>query len=148
MKYAGTDRILLDRDLMTLKKALNNKVPVDESDDWRLPMIIEQFKMNMVMFQESMSDMFMKPSSSNMYRRLDFLWTIYYILVYNVELSSRLTVANYMGLHVNYLQTLYKYYHLQSSVERVNFSQCMSQFLYERKVYITCPKRDVINKKT
>ncbi|CAB4027768.1 Hypothetical predicted protein [Paramuricea clavata] len=73
MKYAGTDRILLDRDLMTLKKALNNKVPVDESDDWRLPMIIEQFKMNMVTFQESMSDMFMKPSSSNMYRRLDFL---------------------------------------------------------------------------
>ncbi len=77
MKYAGTDRILLDRDLMTLKKALNNKVPVDESEDWRLPMIIEEFKMNMVTFQEGMSSTFMKPSSSNMYRRLDFLLTIW-----------------------------------------------------------------------
>lgn len=74
MKYAGTDQILLDRDLMTLKKALNNnKVPVNESDDWRLPMIIEEFKMNMVTFQEGMSSTFMKPSSSNMHKRFEFL---------------------------------------------------------------------------
>ena len=32
-KYAGTDRLVLDWDLMTLKKALNNKVPVDEKND-------------------------------------------------------------------------------------------------------------------
>ena len=41
--------------------------------DWRLPMIIEKFKMNMVTFQEGMSSTFMKPSSSNMHRRLEFL---------------------------------------------------------------------------
>ena len=42
MKYAGTD-LLLDRDLITLKKALNNKIPVGEEIDWQLPLIIEEF---------------------------------------------------------------------------------------------------------
>lgn len=52
MKYAGTDRLLLDRDLLTLKKALNNKVPVNEYDDWQLPLIIEQFsRRNIAPFQ-------------------------------------------------------------------------------------------------
>lgn len=35
MKYAGTDRIVLDRDLLVLKKALNGKVPLNEFEDWR-----------------------------------------------------------------------------------------------------------------
>lgn len=48
MKYAGTDRLVLDRDLMTLKKALGNKVPTEENDDWRLPLIIEEFKRNTI----------------------------------------------------------------------------------------------------
>jgi len=43
MKYAGTDRLHLDRDLLTLKKALNNKVPLDENSDWKLPFMIEQY---------------------------------------------------------------------------------------------------------
>lgn len=52
MKYAGTDRLLLDHDLLTLKKALNNKVPVNEYDDWQLPLIIEQFsRRNITPFQ-------------------------------------------------------------------------------------------------
>lgn len=33
MKYAGTDRLILDRDLMVLKKALNGKVPLDQDQD-------------------------------------------------------------------------------------------------------------------
>ena len=48
MKYAGTDRIVLDRDLLTLRKALCNKIPVNENEDWKLPMIIEGYKNNMV----------------------------------------------------------------------------------------------------
>lgn len=44
MKYAGTDRLILDRDLLTLKKALNNKVPLSTDSDWRLPIIIEGFQ--------------------------------------------------------------------------------------------------------
>lgn len=52
MKYVGTDRIILDRDLMTLKKALGNKVPLNESEDWRLPFIIEEFnRRNVAPFQ-------------------------------------------------------------------------------------------------
>ena len=52
MKYAGTDRLLLDRDLMTLKKALNNKIPVGEENDWRLQFIIEEFRRtNIVPFE-------------------------------------------------------------------------------------------------
>ena len=48
MKYAGTDRIVLDRDLLTLRKALCNKIPVNENEDWKLPMIIKGYKNNMV----------------------------------------------------------------------------------------------------
>ena len=48
MKYAGTDRIVLDRDLLTLRKALCNKIPVNENEDWKLPMIIAGYKNNMV----------------------------------------------------------------------------------------------------
>ena len=52
IKYAGTDRPLLDRDLMTLKKALNNKIPVGEENDWRLQFIIEEFRRgNIVPFE-------------------------------------------------------------------------------------------------
>ena len=43
MKYAGTDRLILVRDLMTLKKALSNKILVGEENDWQLPLIIEEF---------------------------------------------------------------------------------------------------------
>ena len=35
-KYTGTDRLILDRDLMTLKNALNNKIQVGEENDWQL----------------------------------------------------------------------------------------------------------------
>ena len=38
------DRGALDRDLMVLQRALQNKVPVDEGLDWRLPGIIEKYK--------------------------------------------------------------------------------------------------------
>lgn len=48
MKYTGTDRIVLDRDLLTLRKALWNKIPVNENEDWKLPMIIEGYKNSMV----------------------------------------------------------------------------------------------------
>lgn len=54
MKYAGTDRLHLDRDLLILKKALNNKVPVDENDDWKLPLLIEEFsRRSVVPFQSA-----------------------------------------------------------------------------------------------
>ena len=49
MKCAGTDRLVLVRDLMTLRKALCNKIPVDESEDWKLPLIIEGYKNSMVL---------------------------------------------------------------------------------------------------
>ena len=38
------DRGSLDRDLMVLQRALQNKVPEDEGLDWRLPGIIEEYK--------------------------------------------------------------------------------------------------------
>jgi len=38
------DRGALDRDLMVLQRALQNKTPVDQADDWRLPSIIEEYK--------------------------------------------------------------------------------------------------------
>ena len=38
------DRGALDRDLMVLQWALQNKVPVDEGLDWRLLGIIEEYK--------------------------------------------------------------------------------------------------------
>lgn len=74
MKYAGTDRLILDRDLMTLKKALNNKVPVGEENDWRLPMIIKEFiRRNIAPFQPEPGSLTpqdaLKPTSS---RRLNF----------------------------------------------------------------------------
>ena len=35
----------LDRDLLILQRALNNKVPDwPESQDWKLPLIIDQFQ--------------------------------------------------------------------------------------------------------
>ena len=43
MKYAGTDHLLLDCDLVSLKKTLNNKILVGEEIDWQLPLMIEEF---------------------------------------------------------------------------------------------------------
>ena len=38
-------RMQLDRDLLILQRALNNKVPDwPESQDWKLPLIIDQFQ--------------------------------------------------------------------------------------------------------
>ena len=42
LKYGTGKRIQLDRILLTLQRALNNKVP--ESQDWKLPLIIDQFQ--------------------------------------------------------------------------------------------------------
>ncbi len=70
---------------MTLKKALNNKVPVDESEDWRLPIIIEEFKMNMVTFQEGMSMQHVYETHFKQYVQKTRFFG--YILVYNVEFS-------------------------------------------------------------
>ena len=42
IKYV--DRGALDKDLMILKKALGNKIPLDERMDWELPYIIERCK--------------------------------------------------------------------------------------------------------
>lgn len=42
IKYV--DRSALDRDLMILKRALGNKVPMDDRMDWELPYIIERYK--------------------------------------------------------------------------------------------------------
>ena len=43
IKYS--DRVSLDRDLLILEKALNGKVPVfDTSEDWQLPVLIEQYR--------------------------------------------------------------------------------------------------------
>ena len=42
MRYS--ERVQLDRDLLILKKALNGKVPdFDPSEDWKLPILIEQY---------------------------------------------------------------------------------------------------------
>lgn len=38
------DRSALDKDLMILKRAMGNKVPLDERNDWELPYIIERYK--------------------------------------------------------------------------------------------------------
>lgn len=63
MKYAGTDRLHLDRDLLILKKALNNKVPLDENSDWKLPLMIEEFNRRSVApFQAD--NFYGRPSSS------------------------------------------------------------------------------------
>lgn len=42
------ERSALDRDLMILQRALKNKVPLDESNDWRLPNVIEEYKHGIV----------------------------------------------------------------------------------------------------
>ena len=45
LKYGSGKRIHLDRDLLILQRALNNKVPDwGESEDWKLPLIIDQFQ--------------------------------------------------------------------------------------------------------
>jgi len=38
------DRSILDKDLQILQRALANKVPIDETNDWRLPYVIEEYK--------------------------------------------------------------------------------------------------------
>ena len=38
------DRSAQDKDLLVLKKALGNKIPLNESRDWELPFVIERFK--------------------------------------------------------------------------------------------------------
>ena len=80
MKYAGTDHLILDHDLMTLKKALNNKILVSEETDWQLPLIIQEFaRRNIQPLQlaqavapgsETLTRDVSKSTSS---RRLDFL---------------------------------------------------------------------------
>ena len=45
-KYS--ERSSLDRDLMILQRALKNKVPLDESNDWRLPNVTEEYKHGIV----------------------------------------------------------------------------------------------------
>ena len=42
------DRSALDRDLMILQWALKNKVPLEETYDWRLPSAIEEYKHGIV----------------------------------------------------------------------------------------------------
>lgn len=42
------DRSALDRDLMILQRALQNKVPLEETYDWRLPSIIKEYKHGIV----------------------------------------------------------------------------------------------------
>ena len=43
IKYS--DRVSLDRDLLILEKALNGKIPeFDASEDWQLPVLIEQYR--------------------------------------------------------------------------------------------------------
>ena len=45
IKYGTGKRMQLDRDLLILQRALNNKVPDwPESQDWKLPLIIDQFQ--------------------------------------------------------------------------------------------------------
>ena len=45
LKYGTGKRMQLDRDLLILQRALNNKVPDwPESQDWKLPLIIDQFQ--------------------------------------------------------------------------------------------------------
>ena len=45
LKYGTGKRIQLDCDLLILQRALNNKVPDwPESQDWKFPLIIDQFQ--------------------------------------------------------------------------------------------------------
>ena len=43
------DRSSLDKDLMILQRALQNKVPLDEGYNWKLPSAIEDYKQGNVM---------------------------------------------------------------------------------------------------
>ena len=72
--------VLLDRDLMTMKKALNNKIPVGEENDWQLPLIIEEFarrKIQPLQLAPAVAPGSETPthdvSKSTSSRRLDFL---------------------------------------------------------------------------
>ena len=42
------ERSALDRDLMILQRALKNEVSLDESNDWRLLNVIEEYKHGIV----------------------------------------------------------------------------------------------------
>jgi len=42
------DCSVLDRDLMILQRALKRKVPLEETHDWRLPNVIEEYKHEIV----------------------------------------------------------------------------------------------------
>ena len=45
LNYSTGKRMQLDRDPLILQRALNNKVPNwPESQDWKLPLIIDQFQ--------------------------------------------------------------------------------------------------------
>ena len=62
------DRSALDRDLMVLQRALNNKVPLDEGLDWTLPNIIEQYKRGMpigVQYHQEQRDSHRPPNSTH-----------------------------------------------------------------------------------
>ena len=38
------DRFSSDKDLILLKKILNNKIPIDPSRDWEMPFLIERYR--------------------------------------------------------------------------------------------------------
>ena len=64
----NVDRSALDRDLMVLHRALNNKVPLDEGLDWTLPNIIEQYKRGMpigVQYHQEQLDSHRPPNSTH-----------------------------------------------------------------------------------
>lgn len=45
LMYGSGNRAKLDHDLLVLQRALNNKVPDwNESEDWRLPLVIKEFE--------------------------------------------------------------------------------------------------------
>ena len=41
------DRFALDKDLIILRNIFNNKVPLDDSKDWQMPFLIEQYRRNL-----------------------------------------------------------------------------------------------------
>ena len=41
------DRFALDKDLVILRNIFNNKVPLDDSKDWQMPFLIEQYRKNL-----------------------------------------------------------------------------------------------------
>jgi hypothetical protein len=47
------DRYALDRDLMILQRALSGQIPQDESLDWRLPAMVEEYKRNVHTYRGS-----------------------------------------------------------------------------------------------